>query len=145
MNLIEIYTDGGCDPNPGPGGWAALIITEGKRLEISGAEPKSTNNRMELTAAIMGLKAIKKPSRITVYTDSQYVQKGIEEWMPKWLARHWRGTNGPVANRDLWEELLKAKEMHQVSWCWLRGHAGDVNNERVDYLTRKARKNLLKP
>lgn len=143
MDEVVIYTDGGCDPNPGPGGWAALILSGGKRQELSGAEPESTNNRMELTAAISALKAIQKPSKITLYTDSQYVQKGIEEWMPKWLEKHWRGTNGPVANRDLWEELLAAREKHQVTWRWLRGHAGNANNERVDYLSRKAR-NALK-
>lgn len=142
MNNIIIYTDGGCDPNPGPGGWAVLILTGGKRQEFYGAEPDTTNNRMELTAAINGLRAIKEPSIITLFTDSQYVQKGINEWMPKWLAKNWRGTNGPVANQDLWKELLAAREKHQVTWRWLRGHAGDANNERVDYLTRMARNSM---
>ena len=142
MNNITIYTDGGCDPNPGPGGWAVLILTGGKRQELFVAEPDTTNNRMELTAAINGLRAIKEPSIITLFTDSQYVQKGINEWMPKWLAKNWRGTNGPVANQDLWKELLAAKEKHQVTWRWLRGHAGDANNERVDYLTRMARNSM---
>jgi len=144
MEEIILYTDGGCDPNPGPGGWAALIIAGGKKQELSGSAPESTNNRMELTAAIQGLTAIKKPSRIILYTDSQYVQKGIEEWMPRWLQRNWRGTNGPVANRDLWEELLEAKAKHKVTWKWLRGHAGDIHNERVDYLVHQARKGLKK-
>lgn len=97
---------------------------------------------MELTAAIQGLMAVKKPSRIILYTDSQYLQKGIEEWMPRWLQRNWRGTNGPVANRDLWEELLMAKSRHEVTWKWLRGHTGNLNNERVDYLVHQARRML---
>lgn len=144
MEEIIIYTDGGCDPNPGPGGWAALIIAGGKKHELSGSVHESTNNRMELTAAIQGLMAVKKPSRITLYTDSQYLQKGIEEWMTRWLQRNWRGTNGPVANRDLWEELLSVKAKHEVTWKWLRGHAGNIFNERVDYLVHQARKELKK-
>ncbi|MBP9040177.1 MAG: ribonuclease HI [Anaerolineaceae bacterium] len=142
MDEVTIYTDGGCDPNPGPGGWAALLLIDGKKIEVSGSAQASTNNRMELTAAIRGLLAVKKTSRIILYTDSQYLQKGIEEWMPKWLQRNWRGTNGPVANRDLWEELLSAKAKHEVTWKWLRGHAGNFNNERVDYLVHQARRAL---
>lgn len=143
MKDLIIYTDGGCDPNPGPGGWAALIIEDGKRREIYGAEPHSTNNRMELTAAIEALKSIKTPARVTIFTDSQYLQKGISEWMPKWLAKNWRGSNGPVANQDLWKELLAVSSQHHVEWHWLRGHAGSAENERVDYLCSAARKELI--
>lgn len=142
MNEFVIYTDGGCDPNPGPGGWAALILHAGKRQEISGAEMHSTNNRMELTAAIEALRALQGRANVTIYTDSQYLHKGISEWMPKWLAKNWRGTNGPVANKDLWLELLAAVKPHQVDWNWLRGHAGNPENERVDQLCRLARRSL---
>jgi ribonuclease HI len=139
---VLIYTDGGCDPNPGPGGWGALIIIAGKRHELSGADPESTNNRMELTAAINALRSLETPGKVNLFTDSQYVQKGIEEWMPKWLAKNWRGSNGPVANQDLWKELLEVSKPHNISWHWLRGHSGNVYNERVDWLCRNARKTL---
>ena len=142
MDEYVIYTDGGCDPNPGPGGWAALILHNGQRQEISGAEMYSTNNRMELTAAIEALRLIEVPARVTIYTDSQYLQKGISEWIPKWLVKNWRGTNGPVANKDLWQELLEASRMHQMDWHWLRGHSGNPENERVDHLCRLARRSL---
>lgn len=142
MKEFIIYTDGGCDPNPGPGGWAALIIEGGNRREIYGAEPHSTNNRMELTAAIEALKLIKAPASVTIFTDSQYLQKGISEWMPKWLAKNWRGSNGPVANQDLWKELLAVSSKHHIEWYWLRGHAGSAENERVDYLCSVARRKL---
>ena len=120
-SVITIYTDGGCDPNPGPGGWAALIIDGKTRREISGAEEKSTNNRMELTAAIEALCTIEEYARITLYTDSQYLKKGMDEWMPRWLAKNWHGTNGPVANQDLWQELLKSRprnEENQEGLSW---------------------------
>lgn len=139
MSDYIVYTDGGCDPNPGPGGWGALIIHGKTRRELSGADPHSTNNRMELTAAIQALKLIEKPASVTIFTDSQYLQKGISEWMPKWLARNWRGSSGPIANQDLWKELLAASKGHQISWHWLRGHAGNKENERVDFLCRAAR------
>ena len=139
---ITIYTDGGCDPNPGPGGWAVVIITPDGRREFSGADPQTTNNRMELTAAIQALNAVHPPSEITLFTDSQYLQRGIEEWMPRWLAKNWRGSSGPVANQDLWQALLAAAKPHQVHWRWLRGHTGDVNNTRADWLVAQARKKL---
>ena len=142
MDEYIVYTDGGCDPNPGPGGWAAVIIHGKTRREISSAEPHSTNNRMELTAAIQALNTITEPAAVTIFTDSQYLQKGISEWMPKWLAKNWRGTSGPVANQDLWKELLAASGRHKVTWHWLRGHAGNAENHRVDYLCRAARKAL---
>lgn len=138
-----IYTDGGCDPNPGPGGWAAIILDGQTKKEISGADPKTTNNRMELTAAIEALKAIPEPAKVTLFTDSQYLQRGIEEWMPGWLKRNWKGSSGPVANQDLWKELLAAAKPHQVTWRWLRGHTGDLHNTRADWLVHQARKKLL--
>jgi ribonuclease HI len=136
---VVIYTDGACDPNPGRGGWAALIINANRKMEISGREDESTNNRMELTAAIRALRSLKEPSSVTIYTDSQYLQKGIGEWLPGWISKNWRTTSGKVANRDLWEELIAAEKPHTVRWEWLRGHDGDPNNHRVDRLARKAR------
>lgn len=144
MREYVVYTDGGCDPNPGPGGWGALILHGKTRRELSGAEEHSTNNRMELTAAIQALNAIEEPAVVTIYTDSQYLQKGISEWMPRWLAKNWRGTSGPVANQELWKKLLAASSRHMVSWHWLRGHAGHAENERVDYLCRAARRELMR-
>jgi len=137
---IIIYTDGGCDPNPGPGGWAALILREGTTQEISGYDPETTNNRMELTAAIRALCSLSAPAQVKIYTDSQYLQRGIEEWMPRWLAKNWRGSSGPVANQDLWKELLAAIHPHKVTWQWVRGHAGNRYNTRVDWLVRQARR-----
>jgi ribonuclease HI/ABC-type glycerol-3-phosphate transport system substrate-binding protein len=141
MNLPEvvIYTDGGCDPNPGAGGWAALIIINGKSTELSGFEPQSTNNRMELTAAIHALTSLAEPSRVTLYTDSQYLQRGIDEWMPKWVEKNWRGSNGPVLNQDLWQALLTSAKPHQITWRWLKGHSGNRFNTRVDALVKQAR------
>ena len=137
---VIIYTDGGCDPNPGPGAWAALIMIGAAKKEISGYDPQTTNNRMELTAAIQALKSLHEPMQVKIYTDSQYVQRGMEEWMPKWLAKNWRGSTGPVANQDLWKELLAAMKPHKVAWQWVRGHAGNVFNTRVDWLVKQARK-----
>ena len=138
-NEVTIYTDGGCDPNPGPGGWAALIIQGTERKEITGAEASSTNNRMELTAAIEALRYLTKPSLIDLYTDSQYVKRGITEWMPKWLAKKWRGTHGPIANKDLWQALLTETNLHTIRWHWVKGHSTDRLNLRVDDLVQKAR------
>lgn len=104
------------------------------RKEFSGSDPESTNNRMELTAAIQALKALETPSDVTLFTDSQYLQKGIEEWMPKWLVKNWKGANGPVANQDLWKELLEVSRKHKIAWKWLRGHAGNAYNHRADQL-----------
>lgn len=137
---VIIYTDGGCDPNPGPGAWAALIMIGAAKKEISGYDPQTTNNRMELTAAIQALKSLHEPMQVKIYTDSQYVQRGMEEWMPKWLAKNWRGSTGPVANQDLWKELLAVMKPHKVAWQWVRGHAGNVFNTRVDWLVKQARK-----
>ena len=136
---VIIYTDGGCDPNPGRGAWAALVIVDGKEKELSGAEPASTNNRMELTAAIQALRSLKGPSLVDLYTDSTYVMKGMTEWMPKWLAKNWRGSAGPVLNKDLWQALLAETARHKVMWHWVKGHSTNRYNQRVDALVQKAR------
>lgn len=135
---VTIYTDGACDPNPGPGGWAALLIAKGKERVISGSESETTNNWMELTAAIQALKTLQGRSRIEFYTDSEYLKKGITEWMANWRARNWRRKGGKLANVDLWQALDKAIQEHQIQWHWVRGHSGDRHNQRVDLLARKA-------
>jgi ribonuclease HI len=137
--IVTIYTDGGCDPNPGRGGWAAIIQISGKTAELSGCDPSSTNNRMELTAAIQGLKALKEPSTVILYTDSTYVQKGMTEWMPGWLRKNWRGSSGPVLNVDLWKELLEAAKPHKVTWTWVKGHSSNRFNDRADAMVHQAR------
>jgi ribonuclease HI len=136
---VEIYTDGACTGNPGPGGWAALLRTGGHEKLISGAEPQTTNNRMELAAAIEGLAALKRPSDVVLHTDSQYLQRGITEWVPRWKKNGWM-TSGkePVRNRDLWERLDALVQTHRVEWRWVRGHSGHVENERVDQAARAA-------
>ena len=139
---VTIYTDGGCDPNPGRGAWAALIIAEGKITELSGAEADSTNNRMELTAAIQALRSVKEGSEIDLYTDSTYLMKGMTEWMPKWLAKNWRGSSGPVLNKDLWQALNSETARHTVKWHWVKGHSTNRHNQRVDLLVQKARNGL---
>jgi ribonuclease HI len=134
---VTIYTDGACSGNPGPGGWGALLILGAKEKELSGGEPATTNNRMELTAAIMALEALTRPCAVDLYTDSQYVRQGITAWMRNWKARGWRtADNKPVKNEDLWRRLDAARARHQVAWHWVRGHAGDPRNERVDALAR---------
>lgn len=138
LPLVTIYTDGACDPNPGPGGWAALICTPQGQKPLSGGEPGTTNNRMELTAAVKALEALELPCQVIIYTDSTYLQRGITEWLPNWIRRNWRTTSGKVANRDLWEALVAATQTHQVEWRWLRGHAGHRHNELVDRLARQA-------
>ena len=135
---VTIYTDGACDPNPGPGGWAALLLFDSQEQILTGSEIDTTNNRMELTAAIQALKALKKPSQIDFYTDSQYLKRGITEWMPNWRARNWRRKGGKLANVDLWQALDEAIQTHQISWHWVKGHAGDRQNQRVDHLARKS-------
>lgn len=127
---VEIFTDGACSGNPGPGGWAALLRHNGHEKEISGGEAQTTNNRMEMMAVIEALTALKKPSRVTLYTDSQYVQKGITEWMDGWKAKNWK----KVMNVDLWHRIDEALKPHNVKIVWVRGHDGHVENERVDKL-----------
>jgi len=136
---VIIYTDGGCDPNPGRGGWAALLLADGLEKELLGCAPVTTNNRMELTAAIEALRALKHPSVVDLYTDSQYLMRGITEWMPKWLVKNWRGSNGPVLNKDLWQALLVETARHKIKWHWVKGHSTDRYNQRVDELVQKAR------
>jgi ribonuclease HI len=142
-DLVEIWTDGGCKPNPGPGGWGAVLRFRGVEKELTGADPATTNNRMELTAAAAALEALKRPSVVVVHTDSEYVRNGVTRWSVGWVRKNWRNAAGdPVANMDLWRRLLDAAKPHQVEWKWVRGHAGDVMNERVDVLATLARKGL---
>ena len=139
MTELVIHTDGACRGNPGPGGWGVLMVWNGTHKELSGAEPATTNNRMELTAAIMGLAALKRATRVTVQTDSQYVIKGITEWLPAWKARGWRTADRkPVKNQDLWERLDQIASTHTIDWVWVKGHSGDPGNERVDELANLA-------
>jgi ribonuclease HI len=135
---VTIYTDGACSPNPGPGGWAALLRTGDAEKELSGGEPDTTNNRMELTAALRALQALKKPCRVELYTDSEYLKRGITEWLPGWRARGWKRKDGVLKNVELWQALDGELKRHRVSWHWVRGHAGQRENERVDRLARQA-------
>ena len=138
---VAIYTDGACSGNPGPGGWGAVLLHGGYRREISGASARTTNNRMELTAAIRALEALKRPTAVDLYTDSTYVKDGITRWLPNWKARGWRtASKSPVKNRDLWEALDALTARHDVTWHWVRGHAGNAQNERADTLAREALK-----
>ena len=139
MKEVEIHTDGSCLGNPGPGGWAAVLRHQGRERELSGGEAPTTNNRMELMAAIMALEALTEPCQITLQTDSQYVRQGITEWMANWVRRNWKTAGGdPVKNRDLWERLHAAKQTHKIEWRWVKGHSGDPDNERVDQMAREA-------
>jgi ribonuclease HI len=145
-STVEIYADGACRGNPGPGGWGVLLIHKDREKELSGAEPMTTNNRMELTAAIRALEALKKPgTSARVYTDSQYVIKGIEEWIGGWKARGWRTADKkPVKNQDLWERLDALAVQHSLEWHWVKGHSGVPGNERVDALANRAIDALLR-
>ncbi len=139
MKHVDIHTDGACIGNPGPGGWGALLRHGKVERELSGGDPDTTNNRMELLAAIMALEALDRPCAVELHTDSQYVQKGIGEWLPNWIRRGWNTAGGdPVKNQDLWLRLQAASGRHQVKWHWVKGHAGHVENERVDVLARTA-------
>jgi ribonuclease HI len=140
---VEIWTDGGCKPNPGPGGWSAILKYGTTVRELSGAEPATTNNRMELTAAAEALEALKRPCTIILHTDSQYLKDGITRWHTGWVRKNWRTASGdPVKNMDLWRRILDAAKPHSVDWRWVRGHAGDIMNERADELATKARESL---
>ena len=141
--LVEAWTDGGCKPNPGPGGWGAILRYGTVEKELSGAEPATTNNRMELTAACAVLEALIKPCRVLLHTDSEYVRNGITRWHEGWVRRNWRNAAGdPVANMDLWQRLLTAASTHEIQWKWVRGHSGDPMNERADALATSARMKL---
>jgi ribonuclease HI len=136
---IDIYTDGACRGNPGPGGWAALLISGDHEREISGAETLTTNNRMELTAVIRALEALKRQVQASIYTDSQYVRKGVLEWMPQWKKRGWKTADKkPVKNQDLWQALDDLVQRHELEWHWVKGHSGNAGNERVDALANRA-------
>jgi ribonuclease HI len=137
--VIEIYTDGACRGNPGPGGWAALLRKGEHEREISGAEALTTNNRMELTAVIRALEALRRPVEARLYTDSEYVRRGVSEWLPAWKARGWRtAERKPVKNQDLWQRLDELNAGHRIEWRWVRGHSGVPDNERVDRLANAA-------
>ncbi len=135
---VEIYTDGACRGNPGPGGWGALLIAGGHRKSLYGGEPETTNNRMELTAAIEALNALKGKRRVVLHTDSKYVKDGVESWMANWKARGWKTSNKkPVKNQDLWQSLDKAVKRHDLQWKWVKGHAGNAGNEEADALANR--------
>jgi ribonuclease HI len=143
--LVQAWTDGGCKPNPGPGGWGAILRCGNVEKELSGAEPLTTNNRMELTAACAVLEALKWPCQVVLHTDSEYVRNGITRWHTGWVRRDWRTAAGdPVANMDLWRRLLDAAKLHTIEWKWVRGHAGDVMNERADVLATRAREGTVR-
>jgi ribonuclease HI len=142
--VVEIYTDGACRGNPGPGGWAALLTSGGHDKELSGAERATTNNRMELKAVIEALGALKRPVQVRLFTDSQYVRRGILEWLPQWKARGWKtASRQPVKNQDLWQALEAQAGRHQIEWHWVPGHAGVPGNEHVDALANAAIDALL--
>jgi ribonuclease HI len=141
--IVEIWTDGACSGNPGPGGWGAILVYGGVEKELSGAEAMTTNNRMELAAAIEALEALTRPMQIRLHTDSQYVRNGVTQWLSNWKRNGWRTADRkPVANIDLWKRLDEAQARHKVEWRWVRGHAGDPMNERADALARAAVRNL---
>lgn len=136
---VQVHTDGACLGNPGPGGWGALLRWRGIERELAGGDPATTNNRMELMAAIAALETLREPCDVVLHTDSQYVRQGITEWMANWVRRGWKTSGGdPVKNRDLWERLHAAAQRHAVDWRWVKGHSGDPDNERVDQLARAA-------
>jgi ribonuclease HI len=145
LRRVTIYTDGACEPNPGNGGWAALLIYDRQERELSGSELNTTNNRMELTAAVRALGALSQPCKVDLYTDSEYLHRGITEWLPGWRRRGWKRKGGKLANIDLWQALETALERHEVSWHWVRGHAGNRSNQRVDSLARQAIRNQAHP
>lgn len=144
MTEVEIYTDGACRGNPGPGGWAALLIAGTERKELSGAEAETTNNRMELMAAISALSALRRRCSVKLYTDSKYVLQGLTEWLPQWKARGWKtAARAPVKNKDLWELLDTAASAQDIEWIWVKGHSGHEGNEFVDALANRAIDRML--
>ena len=144
MTEVELWTDGACRGNPGPGGWAALLLAKDRERELKGAEALTTNNRMELTAAIRGLQALTRPCNVRLHTDSQYVMKGVTEWLEGWKRRGWRTADKKaVKNQDLWEALAAEVGRHTVEWHWVRGHSGVAQNERVDALANRAIDEML--
>lgn len=145
MPAVEIFTDGACSGNPGAGGWGAILRYGSVEKELSGGENETTNNRMELTAVIEALGALKKPCDIILYTDSRYVMDGVQQWLPNWKKNGWRTSNkkSPVKNIDLWQRLESQLEKHQIKWVWVKGHAGHPENERVDKLARNEAKSRI--
>lgn len=145
MPILEIYTDGACSGNPGAGGWGAILRYGGIEKELSGAVAETTNNRMELTAVIEALKALRRDCEIVIHTDSRYVMDGVQEWLPNWKKNNWRTSNkkSAVKNIDLWQELDQLLSKHKIRWIWIKGHNGHPENERVDKLARDAVKSLL--
>jgi ribonuclease HI len=142
-NAVHLFTDGACSGNPGPGGWGVILRWRDQEKELSGAEPVTTNNRMELFAAIAGLEALKRPARVRIHTDSMYLKDGITKWIHSWKAKGWKTADKkPVKNVDLWQRLEAAIEHHDVSWHWVRGHSGHVENERADEIARLAIKQM---
>lgn len=145
MDKIEVFTDGACSGNPGPGGWGAILRTKGVEKELSGGEKDTTNNRMEMMAVIAALEALTRPCNVIVTTDSQYVMKGMLEWLPGWKKRNWMTAGKkPVKNVDLWQRMEKAASTHKLEWVWVRGHQGHAENERADQLAVAAREKLAK-
>lgn len=143
--IVDIYTDGACRNNPGPGGWAAILKWKGHEKSISGGEAMTTNNRMEMIAAIKALEALKRPCKVSITTDSQYLMNGITRWLKNWKKRGWMTSqNTPVKNADLWQQLDALASRHQVEWKWIRGHRGHEDNEKADSLARKALKKFAK-
>jgi ribonuclease HI len=141
---VTLYTDGACRGNPGPGGWGVLLRAKGQEREICGGALSTTNNRMELMAAIEGLQALTRPCSVAVYTDSEYLRKGIGEWLPRWKATGWRtAARKPVKNEDLWRRLEEAAARHQVEWHWVKGHSGHAENERADALANRGLDDIL--
>jgi ribonuclease HI len=135
---VTLYTDGACRGNPGPGGWGVLMLFGDHEKELCGGEPDTTNNRMELTAALQGLEALGRPCTVDLFTDSQYLRLGITEWLPQWKARGWRtAAKKPVKNEDIWKLLDEAVRRHRIEWHWVKGHAGDPGNERADALANR--------
>lgn len=145
MDKIEIFTDGACSGNPGPGGWGAILRAKGVEKELSGGEKDTTNNRMEMMAVIAALEALTRPCEVIVTTDSQYVMKGMMEWLPGWKKRNWlTAAKKPVKNVDLWQRMEKAAASHKLDWVWVRGHQGHAENERADQLAVTAREQITK-
>ncbi len=145
MPVVKIYTDGACSGNPGPGGYGAVLEFKNITKEISGGERHTTNNRMELFAAIQALRALKRPCKVFVYTDSKYVKDGIAHWLPNWVKNNWiTSRNRPVKNCDLWQQLYALQQKHEISWHWIKGHNGHRQNERADFLARQACREIQK-
>ncbi|NNF60722.1 MAG: ribonuclease HI [Gammaproteobacteria bacterium] len=144
MKEVVIHTDGACRGNPGPGAWAAILSARGSEKELSGAEELTTNNRMEMMAAIRALEALKRPASVTIYTDSVYLLRGVTEWMHGWKRRGWKtSSRKPVKNRELWERLDELVGAHDIEWVWVKGHSGDPGNERADELANVALDRML--